>query len=134
MKKAKLTGSAQIFLVKDVIASADYYRDKLGFECTLLGEPPQFCIAARDNHHLMLAKNVDPDYQPALNKVIDDMWHAYFWVDNVEALYVELDQRGAILDYGLKVADYGVKEFGIKDPDGYEIAFGQIVKGNVTAG
>ncbi|MCK4709590.1 MAG: VOC family protein [Gammaproteobacteria bacterium] len=128
MSKAKLTGSAQIFLVKDVSAAADYYRDKMGFECTLLGEPVQFCIAARDNHHLMLAQSSDPDNAVAKAKVIDDMWHAYFWVDDIEALYVELDQRGVNIDDGLHVANYGVKEFGIKDLDGYEIAFGQIVK------
>jgi len=128
MKKAKLTGSAQIFLVKDVLKASDYYREILGFECTLIGEPVQFCIAGRDNHHLMLAQSSDPEHTPANIKVIDDMWDAYFWVDDIEALYVELDQRSVIIDYGLKVASYGVKEFGIKDIDGYEIAFGQIVK------
>lgn len=128
MGKAKITGSAQIFLVKDVNKSADYYRDKMGFECTLLGEPTQFCIAARDNQHLMLAQADDSGNAVAKAKVIDDMWHTYFWVDDIDALYVELDQRGVIIDYGLHVANYGVKEFGIKDIDGYEIAFGQIVK------
>lgn len=128
MKKAKLTGSAQIFLVKDVLATSDYYRDKMGFECTLLGEPVQYCIAGRDNHHLMLAQSENPEHDPAQLKVVSDMWHAYFWVDDIESLYVELDQRGVIIDYGLTVANYGVKEFGIKDIDGYEIAFGQIVK------
>jgi len=128
MKKAKLTGSAQIFLVKDVLKAADYYRDKMGFDCTLLGEPAQFCIAGRDNHHLMLAQSGDPEHSPTSTKVIPDMWDAYFWVDDIEGFYVELDQRDAIIDYGLKIANYGVKEFGIKDLDGYEIAFGQIVK------
>jgi catechol 2,3-dioxygenase-like lactoylglutathione lyase family enzyme len=127
MSKAKITGSAQIFLVKDVLKASDYYQDRMGFSCTLLGEPPQFCIAARDNQHLMLAQTADSAHDPADEKVIDDMWHAYFWVDNIEAFYVELDERGAIIDYGLTIADYGVKEFGIKDIDGHEIAFGQVV-------
>lgn len=128
MKKAKLTGSAQIFLVKDVLATSDYYREKMGFECTLLGEPVQFCIAGRDNHHLMLAQADESDQLNSKAKTIPDMWDAYFWVDDIEALYVELDQRGVIVDYGLKVANYGVKEFGVKDIDGYEIAFGQVIK------
>jgi len=128
MKKAKLTGSAQIFLVKDVLAASDYYRDKMGFDCTLLGEPVQFCIAGRDNHHVMLAQAEHQRISEPRTKTIPDMWDAYFWVDDIEAFYVELDQRGVIIDYGLKVANYGVKEFGVKDIDGYEIAFGQVVK------
>ncbi|MDH5517999.1 MAG: bleomycin resistance protein [Gammaproteobacteria bacterium] len=128
MNKAKITGSAQIFLVKDVHAAADYYRDKMGFDCTLLGEPIEFCIAGRDNHHLMLSQSSDSENVSANKKVIADMWDAYFWVDNIEALYVEMDQRGVMIDYGLKLANYGVKEFGVKDIDGYEIAFGQIIK------
>jgi len=128
MKKAKLTGSAQIFLVKDVLATSDYYREKMGFECTLLGEPVQFCIAGRDNHHLMLAQADNEQSSSSRYKSIPDMWDAYFWVDDIEALYVELDQRGVMIDYGLKLAQYGVKEFGVKDLDGYEIAFGQVVK------
>lgn len=128
MKKAKLTGSAQIFIVRDVLATSEYYRDKMGFECTLLGEPAQFCIAGRDNHHLMLAQADENDHNLPVTKIIPDMWDAYFWVDDIDSLYVELDQRGVIIDYGLKIANYGVKEFGVKDIDGYEIAFGQIIK------
>ena len=128
MKKAKLTGSAQIFLVKDVLAASDYYREKMGFDCTLLGEPVQFCIAGRDNHHVMLAQDELERMSVPRTKSIPDMWDAYFWVDDIESFYVELDQRGVIIDYGLKVANYGVKEFGVKDIDGYEIAFGQVVK------
>lgn len=128
MKRAKLTGSAQIFIVRDVLATSDYYRDKMGFECTLLGEPAQFCIAGRDNHHLMMAQAAETEQTLPLPKTIPDMWDAYFWVDDIESLYVELDQRGVIIDYGLTVANYGVKEFGVKDIDGYEIAFGQIIK------
>lgn len=127
MGKAKITGSAQIFLVKDVKASAEYYREKMGFECTLLGEPIEFCIAGRDNHHLMLAQSSVNEHVSANKKMIPDMWDAYFWVEGVEDLYVELDLRGVIMDYGLTVASYGVKEFGVKDIDGYEIAFGQVV-------
>ena len=128
MKKAKLTGSAQIFLVKDVLATSDYYRDKMGFDCTLLGEPVQFCIAGRDNHHLMLAQADGENHSIPAAKTIPDMWDVYFWVDDIDSLYVELDQRGVIIDYGLKVANYGVKEIGVKDLDGYEIAFGQVIK------
>jgi hypothetical protein len=40
-------------------------------------------------------------------------------------LHAEFVKRGAQIDYGLGVKDYGIKEFGIQDLDGHDIAFGQ---------
>ena len=43
MAKSKIVGSAPILLVKDVVASADYYRDKVGFSYERVwGEPQVF--------------------------------------------------------------------------------------------
>ena len=61
-------------------------------------------------------------------KVVEKMWNVYFWTDNVDALYKEFIDRGAAIDYSLYITTYGVKEFGISDPDGYDIAFGEILK------
>ena len=45
MAKPEIVGSAPILLVKDVIASANDYRDKVGFSYERFwGEPPCFCI------------------------------------------------------------------------------------------
>jgi len=49
-------------------------------------------------------------------------------VDDVDALYAELQASGAIIDYTLYVTPWGTKEFGVQDLDGHDIAFGQILK------
>jgi len=37
---------APYFIVDDVVATANYYRDKLGFQYDRFwGEPPEFCMA-----------------------------------------------------------------------------------------
>lgn len=128
MPNAKITGSAPVLLVKDVQASADYYRDKLGFAgIELFGEPPNFCIARRDGFAVMLAQvGADVSITPHW-KVVKQMWNAYFWVDDAEALYAEMQQRGAEIDYTLHTKPYGVKEFGVQDLDDHDIAFGQIL-------
>ena len=46
-------------------------------------------------------------------------------VADAEAIFVEIKERGATIDYELCVQEYGVKEFGVQDLDGYDIAFGQ---------
>jgi uncharacterized glyoxalase superfamily protein PhnB len=123
---AKIIGSAPILLVADVAASANYYRDCLGFRYERLwGEPPNFCMAARDDHVVMLSQVADPKHVVPHWQVVTNMWNVYFWVDDVEALYAELKSRGATIDYKLAIQPYGVKEFGVQDLDRHDIAFGQ---------
>lgn len=126
MAKSKIIGSAPILLVKDVIASANYYREKVGFSYERFwGDPPCFCILWRDSFHLMLSQVEDVKFIVPHYKVVEKMWDVYFWVNDAQALYDELKQRGAIIDYELCEQPYGCREFGIQDLDGYDVAFGQ---------
>lgn len=129
MDKPKIIGSAPILLVRDVEKSANYYRDKVGFKYDRFwGEPPGFCILQRDRFHLMLSwvdddRHIIPHY-----KVVRNMWNVYFWVDDARQFYEELVAAGAKIDYHLEEKGYGCLEFGIQDPDGYDIAFGQNIE------
>lgn len=125
-----LLANAPVLLVRDVVAAANYYRDRLGFAYDRFwGEPPDFCMVRRDGLTVMLSQapagaRLVPHWQ-----VVDKMWNAYFWVDDVEALYDEYQRRGATIDYTLCVQPYGVKEFGVQDLDGHDLAFGQVLGG-----
>ena len=126
MPKPKIIGSAPILLVKDVVASANYYRDKVGFNYDMMwGEPPGFCILDRDGFHLMLKQVEDEKFIVPHYKAAKNMWNIYFWVDDADKLYEELKNLGATIDYELCDQPYGCREFGIQDLDGYDIAFGQ---------
>jgi hypothetical protein len=59
-------------------------------------------------------------------QVVDKIWNIYSWVDNATALYRELVQAGAKIDYGLCIKPYGCREFGVQDLHCYDIAFGQV--------
>jgi predicted enzyme related to lactoylglutathione lyase len=54
-----------------------------------------------------------------------DMFDAYFWVDDVEALHAEVTDRGAEIVHGPIDQGYGLREFRVRDPDGYILAFGR---------
>lgn len=130
MSHPKLIGSAPVLLVKSVVASADYYRDKAGFSYERFwGDPPGFCILWRDDFHLMLNQVDDPALIVPHHTVATGLWNVYFWVDDVDALFKELQQRGAKIDYELCDQPYGCREFGIQDLDGYDIGFGQDLTG-----
>jgi catechol 2,3-dioxygenase-like lactoylglutathione lyase family enzyme len=125
----KITASAPVLLVRDVVAAADYFRDRLGFSYDRLwGNPPDFCMVERDGHAVMLSQApADARLVPHW-KVVHQMWDVYFWVDDVEAMYDEIRRRGATIDYELGMKPYGVKEFGVQDLDDHDIAFGQILE------
>jgi len=122
----KVTASAPVLLVRDVVASAEYFRDAVGFgHDRLWGDPPDFCIANRDGHFLMLAQVADAQRIVPFWNIRDKMWNAYFWVDDADRLYEEMKANGAKMDYGPCTKPYEVREFGIQDLDGHDIGFGQ---------
>ena len=123
-----ITAAATILLVKDVVTSANWYRDKLGFTIVnYYGDPPGFAIIQRDGHYLMFHTVDEKLIQPNW-KIADKTSNVYFWVKDIETLYADFIKRGATIDYTLYPAPWGVKEFGINDPDGYDISFGEIIR------
>ena len=125
----RITASAPVLLVRDVVAAADYFRDAVGFTSVQLwGHPPDFCICQRDGHYLMLARAPDPAQIKPLWQLRENTWNAYFWVDDADAMYAELRARGARIDSELHDKPYGVREFGIQDLDDHDLAFGQVLR------
>jgi hypothetical protein len=124
----KLTASAAVLLVADVVAAANHYRDALGFSYDrFYGEPPDSVILGRDGIYLMLKQVADAKLIVPHWTVEKSLWNVYFWVADVDGLHAEFVRRGAKIDYGLCDRLYGCREFGIQDRDGYDIGFGQVV-------
>ncbi len=115
-------------MVRDLRAAVAHYRDVLGFgRERIYGEPPTFGIIARDQMHLMLKQVDDPACIVPRSAIAPGLWDVYFWTDAVDDLFEELRAKGATIDYGLCDQDYGCREFGIRDLDGHDIGFGQVI-------
>jgi len=128
MSSPRLTSSAAVLLVRDIVSAANYYCDALGFSYDRFwGEPPSFVILRRDGLHLML------DQAPAGHVIVPhwkidaNLWNVYFWVDDADALLAEFKRRGATIDYDIHNKPYRVREFGVQDLDGYGLGFGQLL-------
>jgi predicted enzyme related to lactoylglutathione lyase len=117
----KLTGVSPVLLCSDLERSMEYFAEKLGFACERYGE--LFAIASRNEVSIFLAKTDSPIVPHWQN--VENMWNAYIRVDDVDAMYAEVQERGAGIDYSLYDAPHGMREFGVQDPDGQDIAFGQ---------
>lgn len=125
---ARLTGVAPVLLTRNIIEAVEYWREKVGFEAQLFGEPVNFAIMERDGIRVMIAQMNASDANTPNWKIVRSIWNAYIWVDDVDALYAELQQRGAIIDYTIGNKPYGCREFGIQDLDGHDIGFGQVIR------
>ena len=126
----QLIGSAPLFHVTNLKKSLDFYCEVLGFERpTLWGDPPGFAMPQRDGMILMLDQHTEAPLHNNGN------WDAYFWVNDVPALYAEFKAQGALFEYGVEFKKlYGNLEFALKDPDGYFLAFGQTLTETELAG
>ena len=126
-----LTGHATVFLVSDVRAATDYYRDALGFEAELYDESPDdYGFASRDRCYVHFARLRGAEPRPNSVAVPPDMFDAYFWVEDVDSLHAEVVERGAEIVHGPVDQEYGLREFRVRDPDGYILAFGRSLARN----
>ena len=129
MSNKNLITAAPYFVVSNLHESVAYYENSLGFKAAeLWGEPPTFAMPQRDGITIML-NEADETSAPSPNRTRSGFWDAYIWVNDVEALFSEMKANGAIIDYEPEVMQaYGMREFAVRDPDGYLIAFAQGVE------
>jgi predicted enzyme related to lactoylglutathione lyase len=106
---------APLLLVADVAATAAFYRRILGFKSDPGTETPDYCVVWRDNAAVHLAKGEHP---PTGVRI-------FFWVKNVNALYEEVIERGAVIAAPIETRPYRVRDFSIRDPNGVVVVLGQ---------
>jgi catechol 2,3-dioxygenase-like lactoylglutathione lyase family enzyme len=123
----KPEGIAPLFLVKDVVRAAEYYRDKLGFEIgPYFLDPPAFAIVRRGKIAIMLS--LTRDAHGGSNTVWKrESFDAYIWVESADDIHAQLKARHADLLSGPELKSYGMKELDVRDADGYVIRFGEDV-------
>ena len=124
---------APYFLVDDVVATAEFYRDKLGFAYDRFwGDPPAFCMVGRRGVIIMLSQ-IETAGAVRPNRVADperDAWDAYLWIDDADALRAELAARGITPARDLCDQPYGMRDFEVEDCNGYRLCFGHDLEGN----
>lgn len=120
---ARLQSAVPTFAVADVTATAEFYRDRLGFQIDgYWGSPPEFGIVWRDGAEVFFGRA--PSETPRASSV-RDMFDMYLRVDDVRALAAELKERGAEIIDGPVQRDYDQLELIVRDCNGLMITFGQ---------
>jgi uncharacterized glyoxalase superfamily protein PhnB len=119
---------APYFIVDDVVVTANYYRDKLGFSYDRFwGEPPCFCMVHRHGVVVMLSQLSRTGLMRPNGKALpeaDDAWDAYIWVVDADALFAEFTANGTNIARSLCDQEYGCRDFDVLDNNGYRLGFG----------
>ncbi len=119
--------------VKDLKASVEFYREKLGFFTGSL--EGGFAAIRRDECLIFLAqKTREADLTNRAARAVDDGWcnydlHIHCAPGTLDDLFREFCEKGVSMPAGYEngpiTRSYGVRDFSIIDLDGYDLVFGE---------
>ena len=127
---SKFLGIAPQFVVPDVVKTAEYYRDVLGFEIRGYWlEPPVYAIVARNAIELHFGKG-DSSVPSGNTDRRKGSIDAYIYVTGVDDLFTEFRKRNVDLltANGPENRLYGQREIVVRDLNGFVIAFGENIE------
>ena len=103
---------------KDLRKTIDWYQNKLGFsEAWFWGSPPTDVGIQRDDLRLIFGLG-----EPF--KGLDVM----IFVDNVDSIYQEIQEKKIRVVYDIKDEPYGLREFTIEDINGYRLRLAESIE------
>lgn len=109
---------ATVLHVQDLMLNKEFF-EKLGFIISFVwGEPIDYMVmkAGETSIHLSKAN------RPHTNSGQTDI---YFFVSDIEKYYEGLNSKGMVGLSPLVDQEYGMKDFDLVSPDGYNLSFGQ---------
>lgn len=125
MGPARIIGSAQLVPVSDLEASVAFYTGTLGFEEVIRNDDHRFVTVRREGIMLGLQGNMDA----ATVGITGQHLAAQVWVEGLDALWSEIGPALEDLPDGRLRRPfrqpYGVREFHVKDPDGFLMLFSE---------
>jgi catechol 2,3-dioxygenase-like lactoylglutathione lyase family enzyme len=121
----QLNSLVPMLSVSDLKRTMAFYCDRLGFRVVnRFGDPdPVWCMLARDNVRLMFNQPHTEEIKE-LPRRAKDFQIYYLYPSDVAGLHAAWKAAGLPVT-DLRVAIYGMKEFELRDPDGYWLWFGQ---------
>ena len=118
----KLYNLRPILWVNDVRATIDWYVNTLGFEEAAYIEKWNWGQVIKDDIRIMFGK----PQEFAIHGKSEFTGSIYFNVDDVDSLWQQF-KDSPLVCYPLETFEYEMKEFAIKDINGYMLQFGQDV-------
>jgi len=120
---AQIVNSRCVLAVRDLEVSTRYYMDVLGFQKDPI-DADGWSFLTRDRFRVMLGECKDE--RPA-GELGNHSYFAYWNVEGVDELFKEFTAKGAIITSHPTNKPWGLREFGLKTPDGHRIMCGETI-------
>jgi uncharacterized glyoxalase superfamily protein PhnB len=111
--------AAAVLPVDNVVTTAEFYRDKFGFDLVYMrGDPPYYAIMRRAGVGIHFSEREDTrtKIQPI---------SVYIYVSDVDAVYEKCQSKGLEMFLPPEDQEYGMREFEVSDLNGHFLVFGQ---------
>lgn len=134
--------------VKDVARSADWYKRMLGLKVAMAmpnqknpsfvrlngGDASSFAIMIGDGSDPVSGKKASKSVSSAISaRKAQHVVSLYITVDqDVDGLHASMKRRRVKIDSSPEDMPYGMREFRVRDPDGYEVAIGREIRTSAT--
>ncbi len=120
----KLTTLTPILQVDDIMSTIDFYTRVLDFYCEAFVADQGWASLQKDAIVIMLA--LPNHHLPYHSSLLTGS--LYLRTDGVDAWWNRLKDKTEIV-YSIENFDYGMREFAIRDCNGYILQFGQPING-----
>ncbi len=119
----KLTCLTPMLETENLLETVQFYTDILGFECASVypdKTDPIWACMRKDRVEIMFTERNAHSTIPKPTMT----GSLYIHPDNVDEIW-ELLKNKAVIEYPIEDFDYGMREFAIRDCNGYLVKFGQ---------
>jgi uncharacterized glyoxalase superfamily protein PhnB len=113
-----------VLAVHSIKESSKFFVDNLDFE--IVNEPPGWIFVKKDNCMIMLGECSDAIAPRVLG---DHSYFAYLVVDDADAYYNDLKAKGVQMLHPIRSEPWGMREFGVRTPEGHRLKIGQRIGG-----
>ena len=124
---AKALNLSPMLETKDMQATLQFYTEVLGFKCDTFSEEWGWAHFSKDEISIMFSK---PNEERNIAEPIMS-GSLYITVDDIDSVWDELKYNSSIC-YPIENFEYGMREFGVFDNNGYLLQFGEVINKNIS--
>jgi catechol 2,3-dioxygenase-like lactoylglutathione lyase family enzyme len=117
------TNLRSVLAVKDLATSVRFYRERLGLSLDF--EAPGWAFLSRGRFQVMLGECAEA---MRAEETGDHSYFAYVTVEGIDDLCEEVAAKDVPLVQELSDKPWGMREFGVRTPDGHRIMFGERIQ------
>ena len=116
----KVKNTRHVLAVKDIEASEKYFVEKLGFKVQFRDDG--WVFMSLQDFHVMMGHCADDMSAEETN---NHSYFAYVECEGIDEVFEAYKARGVTFTHEVTDKPWGMREFGVRTPEGHRIMYGQ---------